>query len=203
MASFNIAYQLVSKAEGGYQKHPNDRGNYNSLKQLVGTNWGIAAFVYEDWIGRPPTESDMRNMSAATARNIYKTKFWDDILGDQIQDQAVANIFFDGRVNHGRTGTTIMQRVLGVSVDGRVGPQTLQAINQANPAQVYTAYREARKRFYHELVVKRPSDSVFLDGWIKRIESFQEYAGGAVAIGGGAILALIAIYLISSDSKIF
>jgi lysozyme family protein len=197
MADFQTAYHLVADAEGGYQRHPNDTGNYNSRNELVGTNWGISAPVYENWINQPPTEADMRNMPAATARSIYKTRFWDDIRGDEIRSQAVANIFFDGRVNHGRTGTKIMQRVLKIPADGVVGPQTLQAINRANPEQLYIAYREARRAFYYELAERSPSLSVFLQGWFNRLATFNEYTGGAVAIGGGAIIALVIVYLIS------
>lgn len=200
MANFYTAYELVADAEGGYQKHPNDTGNYNSLGNLVGTNWGISAPVYENWIGRPPTEGDMRSMSAQDARAIYRANFWDDIRGDQIQSQAVANIFFDGRVNHGRTGTKIMQRVLNIPDDGRVGPQTIQAINAADPGQLYVAYREARRKFYYELSESRPSLSVFLQGWLNRLAKFNEYTGGAVAVGSGAIIALLIVWYLYSDS---
>ena len=187
MANFQTAYLLVADAEGGYQNHPNDRGNYNSLGQLVGTNLGIAAPTYEDWIGRPPTAADMRAITPEIARAIYRSKYWDDIKGDQIQSQAVANIFFDGRVNHGRTGTYIMQRVVGVDDDGRVGPITLQAINSANPAQLVEAYKEARRSFYHQLVASNPSFGVFLNGWLNRLANFE---GGAVATAGGGLLVL-------------
>lgn len=200
MANFTTAYNLVADAEGGYQNHPNDTGNYNSRGQLVGTNWGISAPVYEKYTGRPPSAEDMRNMSAATAKSIYKNAFWDDIRGDEIQNQAVANIFFDGRVNHGRTGTKIIQKVLGIPQDGKVGRQTLQAINRANPEQLYIAYREARRAFYYELADSRPSLSVFLQGWLNRLATFNEYTGGAVAIGGGAALALLILILINSKT---
>lgn len=201
MANFYIAYKKVAQAEGGYQKHPSDSGNYNSRNELVGTNWGISAPVYENYIGRPPSETDMRQMSAATARDIYRKSFWDDIRGDEIINQSVADIFFDGRVNHGRTGTKLMQRVLGVADDGRVGPQTLRAINQSDPRQLYIAYREARREFYYYLTEKRPSQLDFLDGWLNRLATFNEYAGGAAVAGSGLLMALLIIYFTVVDSK--
>lgn len=193
MASFDIAYPIIADHEGGYQNNPADRGNYNSLGENVGTNWGISAPVYETWIGRPPRESDMRNMSRATAKQIFKARFWDAIQGDRINSQAVANIFFDGAVNHGTTGIKIMQEVLGVSQDGKVGPITLNAINNANPAKLYNDYREARKRFYYYLVDRTPSFSVFLNGWIRRIDSFTELSPAAAATIGGTGLLLLGL----------
>ena len=116
MAVFQIAYNIVAAHEGGFQIHPNDTGNYNSLSQLVGTNWGISAGVYEDWIGYPPTKTDMQQMTKSEAGQIYKVQYWDTIKGDQILNQALANIIFDGRVNHGYTGVKLLQEVLNIPV---------------------------------------------------------------------------------------
>lgn len=193
MASFDIAYPIIADHEGGYQANPADRGNYNSLGELVGTNWGISAPVYESWLGRPPRVSDMQNMSKYTAKAIFRARFWDAIQGDQINSQAVANIFFDGAVNHGTTGIKLMQEVLGVAQDGKVGPITLSAINAADPGKVYTDYRQARRNFYYYLVERTPSFSVFLNGWIRRIDSFTELSPGAAATIGGAGLAVLAL----------
>jgi lysozyme family protein len=193
MAIFNAAYLLVADAEGGYQNHPSDTGNYNSLGQNVGTNLGISAKAYEDWINRPPSVADMRAITPAIAAEIYRRKYWDPILGDQIQSQQVANIFFDGRVNHGRTGVTLMQRVLGVNADGTVGPVTLAAINRANPSKLVNDYREARRAFYYQLVEGNPSYSAFLQGWLNRLATFSTSAVGLT--GGFAVLA-IAIYFL-------
>lgn len=198
MASFAPAYALVAEAEGGYQNHPNDTGNYNSRRELVGTNWGISAPVYEDWIGRPPTAAEMRAMSATEARSIYKARFWDDILGDHIQSQDVANIFFDGRVNHGRTGVRLMQRVLGVAQDGIVGLITLQALNRANPVQVFEQYKEARRAFYHQLVNNNQDYRVFLQGWLNRLANFST---SSVGISSGVILTGIALYFLFFENS--
>lgn len=175
MASFEKSYQRVRLAEGGYQKHPNDTGNYNSLNQLVGTNWGINAQVYESWINRPPSEADMRNMSRDTALDIYKAKYWSRIKGDDIDNQYVADIFFDGHVNHGYTGIKMMQEVLNVPQDGAVGPVTLNALNSGSPAKVYNDYKQRRIRFYHYLADNRAGQKVFLEGWLNRINKFNDF----------------------------
>lgn len=191
MASFDIAYRYVERAEGGYQKYAEDSGNYNSLGQLVGTNWGISAPVYERWLGYPPSELDMRNMSQATAKLIYKNRFWDPIKGGQIQSQAVANILFDGHVNHGNHGIVLIQRVLGVPDDGIVGPITLGAINSTNASTLVRQYADAREDFYRYLASSRPSQSIFLQGWLNRLAMFRDNlpsSGEALAALAGAVL---------------
>lgn len=216
MANFEIAYQLTAGHEGGYQNHPNDTGNYNSAGQNVGTNWGINAQVYEAHIGHPPTEADMRSMSRSVAKQIYRAKYWDSIRGDQIADQQLANIWYDGRVNHGYTGTKLMQRVLNVPDDGHVGPVTLGAVNATDPRPTFYAYRQKRIDFYHYLANNRPGLSVFLTGWLRRINSFEygspsshpvatlpgsngstspTATSGSAAAGGLAVLALAAFII--------
>ena len=199
MASFLPAYQLVFDAEGGYQRFAEDRGNYNSRGDLVGTNWGISAPVYEEWIGRPPTTADMQSMSHQEAKQILKARFWDVIQGDSIANQSVANILFDGRVNHGRSGVKILQRVLKVKVDGVVGNQTLSAVNRANPNRLFNAYKEARRRYYHAIVNNKPSQGIFLKGWLNRLNQFQWAAAGSwgvLSIG----LAVYVWYKVSNNA---
>ncbi|MEM6378816.1 MAG: glycosyl hydrolase 108 family protein, partial [Bacteroidota bacterium] len=130
MADFQKAFNIVIGHEGGYQRHPSDTGNYNSIGQLVGTNYGISAKVYESWINRPPSQSDMENLPLQDAIQIYFSLFWSRMQGNSIHNQPIANILFDGVVNHGNSkGIQLMQEVLNVTVDGRMGPVTMGAIN--------------------------------------------------------------------------
>lgn len=209
MASFEIAYQVVKRNEGGYQNFANDPGNYNSRGQQVGTNWGINAKVYEDWIGRPPSVADMRAMTAATAKRIYREKYWDNIKGDQIQNQQIATLLFDGHVNHGFWGIRMMQQVLGVTDDGRVGPITLAAINQANPSSLFELYKERRIRFYHHYANNTRPDmkDTWLQPWLNRMAGFvyqdvggssgQAYASNSTdGLPIGILAAVTALYFL-------
>lgn len=182
MASFNTAINIVLDHEGGYQNNPNDTGNYNSRGDLIGTNYGISAPVLESYLSYPPTVNTMRNLSLSIAKDIYRNKFWNRIKGDQINSQPIANIFFDGHVNHGNTGIRMMQDVLGVPRDGVVGPQTLQAINTGNERAIYLNYKATRRQFYQK-ISQRPGQSVFLTGWLRRIDSFTDFPGVGTPAG--------------------
>jgi len=205
MANFNQSYERLKRWEGGYQSNPNDPGNYNSRGELVGTNYGINAAVFEDWIGRPPTKSEVQNMAASTAKSIYRLRFWDKIWGDQIPSQPVADILFDGVVNHGR-GVRLAQEVLGVATDNSFGQNTFNALVSFPAREFYLQYKERRRRYYEALVQNDPSLGVFLNGWMKRINSFTDFSGepsgggGEVAsFGGGMVWALIGLLLIGGQ----
>lgn len=195
MANYNTAASRVLKHEGGYSGNKYDKGNYvcsgtggwvsgkypfscsSGQPVLIGTMRGIAAPVLASYLGRVPTVQEMKNLTKETALAIYKKNYWDRMKGDLIQNQAVADILFDGCVNHGVTrGVKLMQKALNLTQDGIVGPVTLNAINTRDPRLVYERYKNERRAFYQSLVFNDPSQQVFLAGWLNRINSFKDFA---------------------------
>lgn len=178
MAKFHLFIPLVHLAEGGFQKMPTDTGNYNSLNQLVGTNKGISAPVYEAYIGNPPTEADMRAITTATANAIYKRNYWDKLKADNIKTQEVANVLVDHGVNAGTGGATkLVQRVLNESfnknlrVDGGFGNLTLTAMNSVSQVKLQSAIVIARENYYNSLASQYPE---YIKGWLNRLKPFYE-----------------------------
>ena len=179
MANFDSAIAVVLKNEGGYQHNKADKGNYNSRKQLVGTNRGISAPMLEQWRGYPVSENDMRNLSHTEAVEIYKKIFWTDgIKGGQIKDQDNAEIIFDHAVNAGvpKTGRLVQKTLntLGknIAVDGGIGPNTLHALNTVDPYRFFEAFKQARINWYKS--ISGGSNSVFAMGWINRVMEFEK-----------------------------
>lgn len=158
MANYDLFKKNIELAEGGYQKLPNDTGNYNSEEVLVGTKFGVSAVVYQKIIGRPPTEEDMKNITLAEAHSIFKHLYWDAIKADFINSQAIAETFADHAINAGTyAATRIMQKVLNKTfaksliIDGKVGERTINAINSVNATKLFQAYSQERKIFYNGL----------------------------------------------------
>lgn len=183
MASFDKAYDRVLNNEGGFQKWTNDDGNYNNKGQLVGTNLGISAQTYERYYKKTATEAAMRALTTEQVKPIYKKFFWDTIKGDAIADQYVAELFFDGNVNHGK-GIHLMQDVLNVKRDGVVGKDTLAAINQAEPSILYNKYLVRRKEYYYQIIKAKPKKREFLKGWLDRLKTFDDYIDAAKKAAG-------------------
>lgn len=170
--SFQEYVPLLLQVEGGYQNHPNDPGNFNSLGQNVGTNRGISARFYEGIIKRPPTVADMKAITTQMAVNLYEQYFWNPLRASEIKSQAMANTIVDHHVNSGQ-GARIAQQVLNqyfkknLSVDNKIGTITLAALNSVNEGLFVTRYNEARASHYANI-----GNASFLAGWLKRLESF-------------------------------
>lgn len=173
MANFNDFLKILHNVEGGYQELENDSGNYNSLGDLVGTNWGISAKTYERWIKRPPSKTDMIRMPKSLAVEIYKQWYWNVMKGNAFSNQSIANIIIDHGVNAG-TGTAarIAQSVLNdyfgfrLAEDGVIGNQTITAINSVNQERLHELYMQARIDYYKSL------GSSFYRAWLTRLKSF-------------------------------
>ncbi len=173
--SFARSYARVRRWEGGYQENPNDPGNYDNEGRLIGTNMGITPGTYKQATGYWPTKAEMKALTPDQAAAIFKLLFWDKIWGDKFKDAALADIVLDGVVNHGR-GVRLFQEILGdVEQDNKWGPETHASMLAKNPAQLYRAYRERRKRYYLQLIENDPKLAVFKNGWMRRIDSFTDY----------------------------
>lgn len=175
MANFQLFLPIVAGIEKGYQNLAGDKGNYNSLGQRVGTNHGISARFYEGVINRPPTVADMKAITATTAANLIKKYFWDDVQGDLIHNQSIANIIADHAVNGGESPIGhIVQHVLNASFgmnlieDGDIGPKTALALNSVvDQFELFTQIKHGRAVAYANI------GGEFLTGWLNRLKSFS------------------------------
>ena len=62
-----------------------------------------------------------------------------------------------------------------LTVDGIIGPKTIEAINKINPEKFLKEYHEMQRNFYKYLAAKDKSQHDFLKGWLNRIERKEKY----------------------------
>lgn len=94
---------------------------------------------------------------------IYLANYWTPIRGDELP-QGVDLSVMDEAVNTGTLhAAKMLQRIVGVPADGKIGPHTIAAAKYADPFAVISAYAEARIDFYFEI-----GSESFLHGWCKR-----------------------------------
>ena len=187
MAQFEVAYAKTSRNEGGYANNLKDRGGE--------TFHGIARKFWPMWTGwvlidaeRSKFPSDIHNYKnwkqvdkvlesvprlKELVRSFYKANFWDDIEGDRISSQDVANTLYDWAVNSSEgSPAKAIQWIVGATQDGDIGPATAAKIN-AYPDQsnLLDLLRQKRVQFVKEIVKKNPTQIVFLDNWLARAKT--------------------------------
>ena len=166
MADFETAIALTLENEGGFQKDPNDPGNWTGghvgIGELVGTKYGISAADHPG--------VDIANLTTDQATEIYREEYW-KALYSQIDDQGVANKLFDEGVNLGvGTAVRILQNVLNIDQDGAFGQETLSAVNQAGPG-LLDEYKAALVARYTAIATSRPNEAKYLPDWLRRANS--------------------------------
>lgn len=161
MADFLPAFEAMIKNEGGYVLHTveGDRGGM--------TYAGIARNMQPQWPGWPLIDRG-QDVPAQLVRDFYKRDFWDNIRGDELQHQAIAQAIFDFQVNAGRPARTLAQLVVGLTPDGQFGDKTVQTLNDADPEKFVLAYALAKIARYRDIVNKNRTQQKFLLGWINR-----------------------------------
>ncbi len=148
------AIELVLKHEGGYANNPNDKGK--------ATKYGISHGAFP--------ELDIAGLTLAHAKQLYLDHYWTPYRLDLIKSQHIANFVFDLLVNMGAYhNLQIVQRAcnnLGadIAIDGKMGPCTLKAINEANEYTLKLQIVIEATKFYREL--NKPQ---FIHGWLNRV----------------------------------
>lgn len=154
--NFDNAMAHVFEFEGGYVNDPRDPGGE--------TRYGISKRSY-------PRE-DIKNMTRARAAQIYRRDYWSAVRGDDLP-AGLDLVAFDAAVNSGVSrGAKWLQGALGVSADGRIGPQTIAAANAANAAAVIDRAVDARLAFLRRL----STWGAFGKGWTRRVEAVRDLA---------------------------
>lgn len=152
--NFDRCFELLLKDEGGYVNDPVDPGGE--------TNMGISKKAY-------PSE-DIRGMTKDRAKMIYKRDYWSPIRGDDLPlglDYAV----FDAAVNSGvPRSTRWLQQMLGVNVDGKIGPVTLSKAKEVSPSETIDKFCDTRLSFLKGLSTWWK----YKNGWTTRVEGVRE-----------------------------
>lgn len=160
--------KLFEKARTtGYANDPDDLGGATMV--------GVTLATYAEYChkkGDPyPTIEQLRDMTYAQWLDILKTMFWDRWKADEIANQSIAEILVDWVWASGKYGITIPQKVLGVTVDGVVGPKTLAAVNRQNPAQFFARIMAERKAYIDRICASRPVNNKYKRGWLRRLNA--------------------------------
>ena len=66
-----------------------------------------------------------------------------------------------------------IQALFGLKADGIVGNKTISCINSQNQEEAFNRIWNRRKQFYESLVKNNPSQKVFLNGWMNRLNSYK------------------------------
>lgn len=144
------------KIEGAPTNDPADKGGRTAFGISEKSNPSA-------WANGAPTE--------AMARAIYQQKYVTGPGFDKIEDSGLQSQLVDYGVNSGpMIAIQKLQAIVGVEVDGVLGPATLAAIPSF--PNLNNLLVGARIRMIGKIVQKNPSQLKYLEGWLDRALQF-------------------------------
>ena len=139
--------------EGGYVNDSNDKGGE--------TNFGISKRAYP--------HVDIFNLTEDDAIDIYWDDYWVRGKCSKVPVK-LQQIYFDMCVNFGISGAikvlqeTANSKGANIAVDGKIGPNTIKAIQRLNVERV----RAFRVLKFAKIAIANPKQMKFWYGWYRR-----------------------------------
>lgn len=160
--NFESCLALTLSHEGGWADHPTDPGG--------ATMKGITLATYRQY--RPgASKADLRAISDAEVARIYRQGYWDKVRGDDLP-AGLDLVAFDAAVNSGPArGAQWLQKALGVTPDGKIGPKTIAAA-AGQGARAINAACDYRMAFLRSL----KTWPTFGKGWTARVDDVRSKA---------------------------
>lgn len=184
LADFIREYQ--TRWEGKMSKDPNDAGNWSTgIKgkgTLIGSNVGITPSTLAAYRGVPVSSITMKIMEALTqkeAGDIALKLYYTGVGLANLEWNPVSASVMDFGFNAGPTrAIRLLQDLLDVNIDGKIGKDGDTAKAFAEQCRVKGlefmagAWWALREEYYEDLVVARPSNGIYLNGWDNRSDYF-------------------------------
>lgn len=163
-SNFQKVMPYIFSEEGGYADNPADPGG--------ATNMGITIATLSAWDGHQVSPEDVKEMTPATATQIYQAQFWNKIDGDNLPS-GLDYALFDFSVNSGPArAARMLQGILGLPEDGIIGAQTVAAANMRSTDEVINALCDARA------------------SWLEGLSTASTFGKAGSPVSNGCVLAL-------------
>ncbi len=172
MTRFDAAAAIVIGSEGPRSNDPRDSGGL--------TVFGHDQASWPDLLARVPPAvraqlpRSVDDLTRDQATLAYRAGYWDFVRGDDLP-APLALALFDAAVNQGLGwAPAAFQSVLGVAVDGDIGPVTVAAATGASTLDALGAFAWRRDQRYRQAA----NWSDYGHGWITRLMRVVALANG-------------------------
>lgn len=159
----------ILKHEGGFVNHPKDPGGATNRGVTIGTLKRLG--IDKDGDGDSDVV-DLRLLTADDAAKVFK-RFYGDAVQADLLPRGLDYAMTDFAVHAGPPrAAQHLQRILGVTADGHIGPKTLAAVAKRDPEDLIRALHASRLRFLRGLATW----ATFGKGWQRRVDEVLKEA---------------------------
>ncbi len=164
-SSYAEALRRLLISEGGNDDDPRDPGGRTS-RGIIQTEWNRWRLTH------PGLPSDVWAAPQSEVVAIYKQWYWDKLRCDDLPP-GVDYAIFDYGVNSGISrAAKVLQRLVGVTVDGEIGDQTVAYTRVRDPKVLVSAICDERIKFLRGL----STWGTYGRGWTTRVNGVRATA---------------------------
>lgn len=177
MADWNTSYNWMMDNEDRERAcaqvpDPPPAGCEGPCYAISGINSGAWPTQFEAIVAIPQANR------GPSVQQFYQDHFWNNWFA-QVQSDDLCKRVFDFAVNggHGTAVRCLQQGVNSLNAagapiaeDGGWGPQTLNAVNAADPAALLEAFKAKRLAYYQDIAGADPAKARYLPTWTERAE---------------------------------
>lgn len=160
--NYSACLLITLDFEGGYSNDVGDPGGP--------TKYGITIHDVRMYLDPHATAETVKMLTIGQAKEIYRKHYWEPIHGDDLPE-GVDLAVFDYGVNSGvRRVAKVVQKLVGTPADGIIGPHTLAAIGDQEPAELIERICDERLDFLEGLRTWH----YFGKGWGRRVRAIKK-----------------------------
>ena len=133
MANFDIAYKRTCKFEGGWVNDDADSGKetYKGISRAANPKW-VGWVIIDQYKKKSnfPKNLDSDVKLQELVKQCYRNNYWNNVWGDKINHQDVANDLYDTAVNMGvATSIKLVERQFKMKETGKMSKNLLDKLN--------------------------------------------------------------------------
>lgn len=169
---FGNALRYLFQNEGGYVSDSNDSGGP--------TKYGVTIKTLGLWRGIECTAADVAALEKSEVEEIYYVLYWKPLGCDRMTRPSIATAIFDTGVLFGAHTAGMNAQVaaracgcLTLTLDGIVGPKTIEALNALKPASFLRAFHALMHVRVINIISKIPKNARYENGWVARIDRLK------------------------------
>ena len=136
------------------------------------TSFGITEMTWNDAVNQGIVSGDFATATRDQFLTIYRVRYWNALGCDHVNPGVALVLFNDGTLTGTGHVARLLQRCVGTTEDGVVGPHTEAAANAMARADLINALIAADETYLASLA----NAPQFINGWTRREESCRTAA---------------------------
>lgn len=180
--NFEESLKAVGLAEGPYSNDADDSGGETICGLARNKNPDLSIWqMLDTWKARGNTGAQLDKVARsnpefmAIVKATYRGRYWQTIKADTLP-ALLRYPMFSCAVNCGyKVAIALLQKALGVKVDGIFGAQTYRALNATTSLdELLDKFYNYWATYYKNIAAKKTSQQKYLHGWLARIENVKQ-----------------------------